>query len=625
MEKDMDSRNQLPDNHVDDCVDEEIRQCFSAESPKNFFMFAGAGSGKTRSLVNTLLFLDDTFGKRFMTSAKQVAVITYTNAACEEIMRRIQHKPLFSVSTIHSFLWKLIESHQTDIRAWIKNSIIQDIAELEEKQLKGRAGKAADKRAEDIKRKTERLAKIDAIKRFSYNPNGDNVGYDSLNHSEVIKMGSEFIATEEVMQEILVGKYPILLIDESQDTKKELVDALFSVCEKFKSAFVVGMFGDTMQKIYLDGKENLAVCIPDSWAQPQKVMNHRSAKRIVELANTVRSSADEQRQRPRTDAEDGIVRLFILPSTSDVEESERKIAEFMAKETGDNNWADGSAYKSLILEHHMAASRFGFNNLHEPLNGVEAFDTALRDGTIPELKLLADIVSPLVKAYQSGNDYEVSKIVKKSRSPLLDKKAFMGKADQTELLQKAETAVESLMGLWADSNIPSCTDILRSIQSTGLFSVPSRVNDILSDTESDSADTKVVALRSALSASFEELERYSEYVTNSSRFATHQGVKGLEFPRVMVIMDDAGARGFLFSYEKLFGAKAKSDTDINNEREGKDTAISRTTRLFYVACTRAEKSLAVVAYTEDVKKVQKTAVENGWFTEGEICLLGLER
>jgi DNA helicase-2/ATP-dependent DNA helicase PcrA len=45
-------------------------------------------------------------------------------------------------------------------------------------------------------------------------------------------MGAEFIATEEIMQEILVGKYPILLIDESQDTRKELIDALFIVHEK---------------------------------------------------------------------------------------------------------------------------------------------------------------------------------------------------------------------------------------------------------------------------------------------------------------------------------------------------------------------------------------------------------
>lgn len=86
-------------------------------------------------------------------------------------------------------------------------------------------------------------------------------------------------------------------------------------------------------------------------------------------------------------------------------------------------------------------------------------------------------------------------------------------------------------------------------------------------------------------------------------------------------MDDAQARGFLFSYEKLFGAKAKSDTDLRNEREGKDTGITRTTRLFYVACTRAQNSLAVVAYTEDVDSVKNTALSNNWFSENEIIVL----
>ena len=108
---------------------------------------------------------------------------------------------------------------------------------------------------------------------------------------------------------------------------------------------------------------------------------------------------------------------------------------------------------------------------------------------------------------------------------------------------------------------------------------------------------------------------------NNTRFATHQGVKGLEFPRVMVIMDDAQARGFLFSYEKLFGAKAQSDTDVKNKREGKDTSITRTARLFYVACTRAQKSLAVVAYTANVESVKNTALSNGWFSEDEIYIL----
>ena len=85
-------------------------------------------------------------------------------------------------------------------------SVQKEIEELKQKQAKTSRGKAGEKRAENIKKKTERLAKIRSIQKFSYNPNGDNVGYDSLSHSEVIKMSTEFIAAEPTMQDILTSK-----------------------------------------------------------------------------------------------------------------------------------------------------------------------------------------------------------------------------------------------------------------------------------------------------------------------------------------------------------------------------------------------------------------------------------
>lgn len=613
-------KNESVDDHVDDHVDQEIQACFSTENPKCFFVFAGAGSGKTRSLISALTFLDKERGESLMMNGKQIAVITYTNAACDEISRRLHYKPIFSVSTIHSFLWELVKTYQIDIKEWVKQSIEEEIRDLEEKQVKGRGGKTGEKRAEDIRRKKERLEKIETVKKFSYNPNGDNVGYDSLSHNEVIKMSTDFIMGEPTMQDILVTKYPILLIDESQDTKKELIDALLDVCKKHTGKFIVGMFGDTMQRIYNDGKENLADCIPDDWVKPTKVMNHRSATRIVELANAIRSTVDEQKQKARSDADIGMVRLFVASSAAEQDSIEEQVAQTMAIATGDDGWKGKTTYKSLILEHHMAASRFGFSNLYMPLNDSKKFDTALRNGSITELSILAKMVLPLVKAYQEKNDFEVAKIVKKN-SPLLDKKTLVTKTDdQTEILQKAENAVESLMELWSDNKTPSCLDVLRSIRDTGLFEVGSRTEDILAE-QYEGENQKIIALRKALTASFSELERYSLYVTDSTTFATHQGVKGLEFPRVMVIMDDAQARGFLFSYEKLFGAKAKTYTDFKNEREGKDTSITRTARLFYVACTRAQNSLAVVAYTENADSVKDTALLNNWFSEEEIITL----
>ena len=610
--------NFLPsDNHVDDHVDSEIQQCLSAVPPKSFFMFAGAGSGKTRSLIKILEYLDCEKGSYFAEHGKQVAVITYTNAACDEIGRRLQYKPIFQVSTIHSFLWELIKNFQGDIKDWVVASTEAEITELQLKQSKGKGGDAAAKRSEKIANKKERLEKIKRVRRFSYNPNGDNVGFNSLSHDEVIKMGSKFIATEDTMQQILVSKYPILLIDESQDTKKELVDALLCVYEAHKEKWAMGMFGDTMQKIYTDGKDRMEEVIPKEWAFPEKIMNHRSSKRVVALANSIRKLTDGKEQRPRSDAKDGFVRLFIVNSNSNKELTEKTAAEKMAELTLDSEWQTENGYECLILEHHMAASRFSFSNLFTPLDESGAFSNALRKGEIAEISFLSNIVSPLIKSHKANDSFEIAKLIRKS-SPLLSKKYFEKHPEMHQkILEQAEKATESLFELWANGAVPSCIDVLKNIRKSGLYEIGERVGDILDDDYS-SDDLKVTALEKALAVPFDEMERYAAYVSDQTRYATHQGVKGLEFPRVMVVLDDSEARGFLFNYEKLFGAKEQTETDLKNEKDGKDTSIRRTARLFYVACTRAMNSLAVVVYSENPEVVRTTALSNGWFLPDEI-------
>lgn len=525
-------------------------------------------------------------------------------------------------------------------KAFDKNLVIKFRPAIQELEGLGYPGMADPKLTITTKMSMSETLKHDAAVQYTLSKNDttlklpekyNGLGYQNLismvfdlmrfrDDSEVIKMSTEFIATEPTMQDILTSKYPILLIDESQDTKKELIDALLIVCEKYGEKFIVGMFGDTMQKIYNDGKDNLAKCIPDNWVKPVKIMNHRSAKRIVTLANSIRSSVDDQKQQARSDAEEGTVRLFITSKSNNKEYVEKRVAEMMVQDTGDIGWNDEEDYKSLILEHHMAASRFGFSELYMPLSNSKKFDTSLREGSIPELSILSKLVFSLLVAYQSGNDFEVAKIIRKN-SPLLNKEVFItGLNNQVELLRKAEEAVELLMKLWNDGKVPTCLEVLKSIRDTGLFKVGNRVDEVLADYSQDENE-KITALRTALSAPFYELERYALYVSDNTRFATHQGVKGLEFPRVMVILDDAQARGFLFSYEKLFGVKAQSDTDEKNAHDGKDTSITRTARLFYVACTRAKKSLAIVAYTENEEMVRDAALANGWFLENEIYIV----
>jgi DNA helicase-2/ATP-dependent DNA helicase PcrA len=86
----------------------------------------------------------------------------------------------------------------------------------------------------------------------------------------------------------------------------------------------------------------------------------------------------------------------------------------------------------------------------------------------------------------------------------------------------------------------------------------------------------------------------------------------------MVIIDDDDARGFMFSYDKLLGVRAKSDSDRKNESAGGETTLDRTRRLLYVICSRAEESLAVVAYTGNPAQVVNAFVSQGLFDTSEI-------
>ncbi|MBN2572333.1 MAG: ATP-dependent helicase [Ignavibacteriales bacterium] len=613
-------------------VDDEIFNCLSMDNPKSFFLFTGAGSGKTRSLVEALKRLQIENIYRLVRNAQKVAVITYTNAACDEIKNRLDFDSSFHVSTIHSFAWELIKPFINDIKKWLKHSLESEIAELKEQQSKARNTntKTYIDRASKIEAKNKRYIFLENIRKFTYNPNGDNTSRDSLNHSEVINIASDFIMNRPLMQNILVHKYPILLIDESQDTNKELIDAFFTVQNKKSECFTLGMFGDTMQRIYTDGKIDLGQNIPDTWAKPTKVINYRCPKRIIKFINKIRSSVDSHKQIAYKD-NDGIIRFFIVDSRNTLNKMkiESDISSQMATFSGDTKWKDLDAdVKILTLEHHMAAKRGGFSAFFDPLYSVNKLKTSLLDGTLPGVSLFANLILPIIYAKQSEDQFTVARIARKF-SPLLQKDILQSSLDPIGEINKANKAVNSLFALW-DNNDPLLNDILREVFNSGIFQIPDTLIPIAkrllnnSDTsfeessDTSDRDTIIDAWEDALKCSFSQFEEYVRYISDESIFGTHQGIKGLEFPRVMVILDDEEARGFLFSYEKLFGAKEPSETDIRNQREGKETSIERTRRLFYVTCSRAEESLAIVAYTNEPEKVKNYVLSEDWFAENEV-------
>lgn len=621
------------DTNVDASVDSIIQSCLNIHSPQSFFLFAGAGSGKTRSLVEALKIIKETEGKNLKLNGKQVAIITYTTAARDEINRRLDFDAAFSVSTIHSFIWDLIQGYNIDIKNWLSTNLQAECQELQDEIVKSRQGtKTRAEKEKSLESKRKRMENLANIKKFIYSPTGDNRSRDSLSHAEVIKIGAYFLEHKPLMQEILINKYPIVLIDESQDTNKHLMEALLGVQNKYASRFGMGLFGDTMQRIYSDGKVDLGRNLPADWKTPAKKMNYRSPKRVIQLINKIRSAVDNNEQQARNDASDGYVRLFIANSnSSDKFSVENSVRGKMAATTQDSLWSDAKSVKTLILEHHMAAKRMNFFEMFNPIYQVDEYKTGLRDGSLPFLKFFASLVWPTIKFKKESNQFSLAAHVK-AHSPLLSKETIQSSGEnQVKLLEKANAAVETLWNVYSSDENISFLKILREVNRSGVFEIPDSLKPFIDDSqdsleaeeeeESTSSTARLTALRNFLEAPFRQIINYSNYISNDAPFGTHQGVKGLEFPRVLVIADDEEAGGFLFSYEKLFGAKTKTDTDLRNEREGKETGIDRTRRLFYVTCSRAEEGLAILAYSGNPQQVKQFAIGQGWFSENEIEVL----
>lgn len=607
-------------------ADTIMQACLNLKNPKSFFLYAGAGSGKTYSLVEAIRSLKERERERLTFEGRRIAVITYTNAACDEILRRLEFDPLVEVSTIHAFAWRLIQGFDNEIREWLRIKLARDIEKIEGELARSRGdNKTSRGNKRKLQSKTRRLEALDDITKFIYSPTGDNRERQALNHDEVIKITAAFVP-ERPLMDVLVDRYPIVLIDESQDTHAPVMEAFLKVQQLAQTRFCLGLLGDTMQQIYGHGVTRLDKAIPGDWLKPEKIVNRRCPRRVVDLINVIRSTTDDHRQDPKPDAIEGVVRMFCIDqSQKQARNVEDDIAQTMAVITHDESWAMGpEGRKTLILEHKMAGRRMGFEKLFTPLYAVEHLQTGLLDGTLPALCVFSEGVLPILVA--KDDPFLLLEAVR-SRSPLLSKDVMQSTGDQPVHMQRVQDATQALLSLF-ENNDPTLSDVATLLLQTQLLEVPDSLIGAMvlgvpgdaPDPEDTSAMT-TYAYQLFLERPFSELAAYASYADGFSPYGTHQGVKGLEFPRVMVVINDEEAGGFLFSYDKLLGVKEPTKTDRENEREGKDNALGRTRRLLYVTCSRAEKSLAIVVYTPQPALAKQNVIAAGWLKENEIEVL----
>lgn len=549
------------ENNIDFQVDETLEKCILSTPRKSFFLFAGAGSGKTYSLVLLLKKIHNSIGKDLLLQGKNVAVITFTNAATDEIINRLDYSPIFHISTIHSFVWDVIKYYQADIKRLYCFYIEEDLKALEKKleETENKTTKTYLSNVEKFEYQKERLAKAQIIEKFVYNPNGSNPEYNALKHAEVIKISAQMILENKMLQRIIAQRYPILLIDESQDTKKELIDTFFEIQRNFADIFTLGLLGDQKQRIYADGKENIEDSIPVGWEKPVKRMNYRCAKRIIQLANNIGKDIDiHAEQRPREDANDGLIRLFVIQQREGLnkDEIEQNVMRIMSEQTQDaKRTTIGTEVKVLTLEHMMAARRLGFSRFFAPLYKVSKYQMTFLQGSVSEIEFFTKEVLPIAESIKE--DGRVALEILKKYSPLL---SGQNTEKPYELYLKCREEAIKVANLVNENG--TIRVVVDEIIKSQLLTVPDVVRQAYMLSPSDIEDTVEEELRAwveVMDLPINMVRSYDDYVNHRSQFDTHQGVKGLEFDRVMVIIDDSEIKGFLFSYDKLFGVKDLSN------------------------------------------------------------------
>ena len=315
-----------------DSVITAIDQCKKCiDEKRSFVLQGGAGSGKTESLKELLIYINQTNPKA------KVMCITHTNVAVNEILSRTGNA--FPVSTIHSFLNSLIKDYKKNIHTvigelffvpeFVVTEKTEDISEKdykknEHERYKKLYEKYADKHYQTTR---ESVAKVVGKRDYDKDPDAFNkilndgikfinnkigediaskdystIGYndtsfDSLKdltfgHDGLLKVFHLLINKYPLLSKMIADRYDYIFIDEYQDTNSDIVCDLIQVSQNSK--LTLCLFGDSMQSIYSDGVGDVDEYIGDSLISIPKPDNYRCAYEIIKFVNPLRLDGLEQ-------------------------------------------------------------------------------------------------------------------------------------------------------------------------------------------------------------------------------------------------------------------------------------------------------------------------------------------
>jgi DNA helicase-2/ATP-dependent DNA helicase PcrA len=249
------------------------------DARKNFKLEAGAGAGKTYSLIAALQRILADRKTYLPREDQQIACLTYTRVARDQIINRTDANPYVFADTLHGFLWKMISPYQKAL---------------------GQAILLSDK-WED---KLEELTTLEGLE-IEYDLGIRTIDETSvrLHHDDVPSFAIELF-NKPKFRAMITDRFPIIFIDEYQDTPAGLVEAMISGCASDPRSSIYGFFGDHWQQIY---DKTCGTIIHPTVTPIPKNANFRSDLNIVNFLNEIRP---ELPQAPAEGADQGTVTIY---------------------------------------------------------------------------------------------------------------------------------------------------------------------------------------------------------------------------------------------------------------------------------------------------------------------------
>ena len=606
--------------HADTPADLEIKACI--DSCQNFAVIAGAGSGKTGSLIKALSHVRKEHGKSLRAAGQQVACITYTNVAVENIKRRTNLDELFAVSTIHGFLWSLVENFQSDIRNTLRDELIPKRIEKKQGDDNGGNSKAAQKAREQVARLNADLTNIHLVDKFSYDNSGRrDYSTGNFNHDDIIDLVSMMILRLPNLQKIIGQKFPYIFIDEAQDTFGNVMEALNQLALG-EGLPIIGYFGDPMQQIYENQEGDFSG--PAGYKLIKKVENYRCSVEVINLLNAIRP---DLQQTPGTNNITGSVEIRLIQAEAG--EGERKTYSDSQRLMTLNQfdaaldyfqWRQSDKVKRLFLTRQMIAHRLGFARLNQLFTGKYASQTAeddFKEGEHFALKPFVNVLIPLIEAHKI-NDHAAMIQILRQHSPLLDPEGNSRTLAIKVVTDKAQAAINILVAMWP---IDTIKDILNMASKHKLIGLSERLEEHLQrEPRSEVYDDIEHGLEKGdwlidelLTYNTDELAAYRKFILDLTPYSTQHGVKGDEFEKVLVVFDDTEANWNNYSYRRWFAPTAEGKEPTEGQKK-------KCHNLAYVCFSRAMQDLRIILFTENTRGVKQELIDKKWFKDEQITI-----